>query len=144
MVQTWVCFQMCHPQHFKNVRIPDFSALALGHVAALFAKLLFHWMWEPLPKQRLLWQDFPQLYFWVWHHMARNIPLLSWGHHAQLCPPQPLAHPHPTCCRAAWETEKALMLCQHCSEITKTSASHLHRFGHKFKVQHHRAYCEES
>lgn len=56
---------------------------------------------------------------------------------AQLYPPQPLAHPQLTCCRAEWGTEKALMLRQHCSEITKTSLSHLHRFGHKFKVQHH-------
>lgn len=29
-----VCFQLCHSQHYRNVHIPAFSVLALGHTAA--------------------------------------------------------------------------------------------------------------
>ena len=44
---------------------------------------------------------------------------------------------------AAWKTEKASMLCKHCSAISKISLFYQHCFCHKCKGQRHTGCCEE-
>lgn len=44
---------------------------------------------------------------------------------------------------AAWKMEEALMLCRHCSAISKTWVCHQHGFGHKSSIQHHKGCYEE-
>lgn len=53
------------------------------------------------------------------YSMEWNISLVTWGQLSQLCPLLTSCAP-PAYSRVAWEAEKALNLCQHCSAITKT------------------------
>ena len=53
-------------------------------------------------------------------------------------PSQPLATASLLAVEAEQETEKALMLCKHCSAIATMSACYQSCFGHQGKAQHHR------
>lgn len=79
--------------------------------------------------------SFPKFYCWLWYHTVWHIPLVSWGKMSWLCPFNNLCTPSLHTGGVVWEAEKALALCQHCSEIIETSSFH-QQFLSQIQTQH--------
>ena len=70
---------------------------------------------------------------------------MSWDQLSRLCPlPAFRFTPSLLTGGAMWEAEKALILCKHCSAITKTPLNYQHCFQYKFKTSPHACYYEEN
>lgn len=77
----------------------------------------------------------------IWCGMS----LWSFGINCPGCvPSHPLAHPSLLACRAKWELENTLMLCQQCSATAKTLVYAQHCFGHKSRTRCHKGCHEEN
>lgn len=77
-------------------------------------------------------------FFWVWHPVELNIPVVCRGWLLWICPlPSPWVSP--TCSLVGWseKLKKALTLYKHCSAITKAFLNYQQCFQHKSKTQHH-------
>lgn len=90
-----------------------------------------------LPKQKLgnlPKSHCPLIYCSAWHYMAWNISSVCLGHLPGCMPPSTLYPPQSlwgTRQQAEWKREKALRLCQHCSERAEISERYQHCSGHQ-------------
>lgn len=78
----------------------------------------------------------PAFYCWAQCHMIWNIPLVSWNRLSHLFLPLSglLYTLSILAVGTAWEAEKALVLCKHCSAISKASVCCQHLFSSQSKA----------